>query len=161
MAEPSARCPAGKECLRRYRELASSHRLSPVDGLGKKGRLQRPSPSRHLCCAPNDGTVPPAAWPDSPVCRLSIPCHCGYNDSASIPLHCEVVKLTRPDETGRAQETATRPGCCPAWWPSATCQSGKVASAARTSSLRFGAGFGIKGHVHFNPRCPGAVFARR
>ena len=43
------------------------------------------------------GTVPPAAWPDSPVCRLSIPLHCNCASYVSVPLHFEVVKS---DETG-------------------------------------------------------------
>jgi len=55
------------------------------------------SATSRLSCAPSVWTLPPAAWPDSPVCRLSIPLHCGYKDSASIPLHFEVVKS---DETG-------------------------------------------------------------
>ena len=49
------------------------------------------------CLAPSIRTVQPAAWPDSSVCRLSIPFHCGYRDSASITLHSEVIKS---DETG-------------------------------------------------------------
>jgi hypothetical protein len=43
------------------------------------------------------GTVPPAAWPDSSVCRLSIPLHCNCASFVSVPLHFKVVKA---DETG-------------------------------------------------------------
>ena len=62
----------------------------------QKARRQRAATCA-ACLAPSIGTLPPAAWPDSSVCRLSIPLHCNCASCVSVPLHFEVVKS---DETG-------------------------------------------------------------
>jgi hypothetical protein len=42
------------------------------------------------------------------LCRLSIPLHCNCASSVSVPLHSEVSKRARPDETGRAPKMPVR-----------------------------------------------------
>jgi len=66
----------------------------------QKTRRQRAATCA-ACLAPSIGTLPPAAWPDSPAFR---PLHftaATANDGGALSFRSDGRKLTRPDETGR------------------------------------------------------------
>jgi len=97
---------------------------------GRDTALIPAAATSRLSCAPSVWTLPPAAGPDSSVCRLSIPLHCGYRDSASIALHSEVCKS---DETvmNRPLPNIGRCGTHPRRWRSSRGSNRRYTSGSR------------------------------